>query len=214
MNEISAPGQQWYDHEQVKQAYGQIGDDYHTYTLKGLNSDWWDDFIVQTQHGGLILDIGCGSGVAAQHFLHHGRHVLGIDISPKMIALARQKFPSIPFMCGNVTACRFPENCFDGIALFFTILHLPKSEAMTLLKNCHLWLEDGCSLGLSVVEGTDEGRCDNFMGQACSVYLSYYQTDELCQELHEAGFKAFKTDSKVIEGDGFKETQLFFLATK
>ncbi len=38
-----------------------------------------------------VLDINCGTGIDAIHFHEQGYHVTGIDISPNMIAVARDK---------------------------------------------------------------------------------------------------------------------------
>ena len=38
-----------------------------------------------------VLDAGCGPGVYAEWLVTHGARVTGIDVSPKMLALARQR---------------------------------------------------------------------------------------------------------------------------
>jgi SAM-dependent methyltransferase len=38
-----------------------------------------------------ILDVCCGVGTLAEHFLSHGYAVTGIDLSEPMLAIARQK---------------------------------------------------------------------------------------------------------------------------
>lgn len=40
---------------------------------------------------GLVIDLGCGSGVLSKEVADAGYDVLGIDISPTMIALARER---------------------------------------------------------------------------------------------------------------------------
>ena len=40
---------------------------------------------------GLVVDLGCGSGIWAQRLLDAGYKVLGLDISPAMVRLARKK---------------------------------------------------------------------------------------------------------------------------
>src|SRR5438309_681986 len=42
---------------------------------------------------GLVVDVGCGSGIAAQHFVQRGYDVVGIDASRAMIRLARARAP-------------------------------------------------------------------------------------------------------------------------
>lgn len=46
---------------------------------------------------GLIVDLGCGSGLSAGEFTQSGCSVLGIDISEDMIALAQCRVPTANF---------------------------------------------------------------------------------------------------------------------
>ncbi|MFH1133181.1 MAG: class I SAM-dependent methyltransferase [Nanoarchaeota archaeon] len=64
--------------------------------------------------GAQILDIGCGTGRATAHFVGKGYHVLGIDPSAKMLAIARKKLPDAHFWKGRFED--FPETKkFDSI---------------------------------------------------------------------------------------------------
>ncbi|MCB1671435.1 MAG: class I SAM-dependent methyltransferase [Gammaproteobacteria bacterium] len=47
--------------------------------------------------GGLIIDIGCGSGIWAARLGRAGYRVLGVDISPAMLNLARKQAPDAQF---------------------------------------------------------------------------------------------------------------------
>jgi trans-aconitate 2-methyltransferase len=49
--------------------------------------------------GGLVVDLGCGSGVWAAELLDAGYDVLGIDVSQAMIALAHRAVPRAPAGC-------------------------------------------------------------------------------------------------------------------
>jgi len=42
-------------------------------------------------HGGIILEIGCGTGRVALKLAQEGANILGLDLSPAMLAVARQK---------------------------------------------------------------------------------------------------------------------------
>ncbi len=44
--------------------------------------------------GGLVVDLGCGSGIWARDLTAAGYRVLGVDISPAMLALARRRAPA------------------------------------------------------------------------------------------------------------------------
>lgn len=61
------------------------------------------------KHGvrdGLVVEIGCGSGILARELIRAGFDVLGFDASPAMIALAREQ-------CG----ARFEVGAFDSIVI-------------------------------------------------------------------------------------------------
>jgi len=68
-----------------------------------------------------VLEIGCGTGelLAA---LKPDRG-LGIDISPKMIEVAREKFPQLQFETGDLEDIKIEEK-FDYIVLVETIGHV------------------------------------------------------------------------------------------
>lgn len=57
---------------------------------------------------GLIVDVGCGSGVLARELTGAGFDVLGIDASPSMIALAREVAPRARFEVGSFAEVELP----------------------------------------------------------------------------------------------------------
>lgn len=65
-----------------------------------------------TAHGirdGLIVDIGCGSGVLARALTNAGFDVLGIDASPAMIGLARATAPAANFEIASFDEATLPR---------------------------------------------------------------------------------------------------------
>ena len=74
-----------------------------------------NEFMSLVKLGGHILDAGCGSGVVAQALVDNGFQVTGIDISQKMIDIARHRTPEADFRVGDMTALEFDTKTFDGI---------------------------------------------------------------------------------------------------
>ncbi len=63
------------------------------------------------EHGirdGLVVDLGCGTGILARALCDAGYRVLGVDLSADMIALARQTAPAAQFVCGSFLDVELP----------------------------------------------------------------------------------------------------------
>ena len=57
---------------------------------------------------GLVVDLGCGSGLTAQRLTEAGYDVLGVDISPEMLALARINAPDATFVEASLFDVEIP----------------------------------------------------------------------------------------------------------
>jgi SAM-dependent methyltransferase len=57
---------------------------------------------------GLVIDLGCGTGIWAARLVAERYRVLGIDISPPMIRLARRNAPGARFRVGSLLTCDLP----------------------------------------------------------------------------------------------------------
>ncbi|MCU0546716.1 MAG: class I SAM-dependent methyltransferase [Oscillatoriaceae cyanobacterium Prado104] len=80
---------------------------------------------------GAVLDIGCGSGILAFELARHYDRVVGIDISKKMLEIARQKrsAPNIEYIQMDASDLEF-DSQFDLIvsaSTFHHLKHLPST---------------------------------------------------------------------------------------
>jgi SAM-dependent methyltransferase len=57
---------------------------------------------------GTVIDLGCGSGILSRAVAEAGYDVLGIDVSPAMIALARQRVPRGQFRVESLLNAELP----------------------------------------------------------------------------------------------------------
>ena len=99
---------------------------YHGFLLKQL-----------PVHFGEALEIGCGTGGFARLLAKKAEKVLGIDLSPKMLEIARERskeFRNINFQELDVLSWDIPVERFDCIASIATLHHLPFEEMLVKLK--------------------------------------------------------------------------------
>jgi SAM-dependent methyltransferase len=75
---------------------------------------------------GLVVDMGCGSGIWAAELVRRGYDVLGIDISRPMIELARKQAPAASFAVAS-----------------FLKAKLPPAVAVTAIGECFNYTFDG-----------------------------------------------------------------------
>jgi ubiquinone/menaquinone biosynthesis C-methylase UbiE len=95
----------------------------------------WEKKIVETYlpKDGIILDASCGVGRAAFRMMELGcRSVIGVDISPEMVAAAREIGKTLEihpaFHVDDITSLRFPDRYFDGVVAFHGITTLPSRQ--------------------------------------------------------------------------------------
>jgi SAM-dependent methyltransferase len=65
-----------------------------------------------------LLDVACGSGLAAQYAFRRGAIVTGLDASEALIAIARARTPAADLRVGDMFALPFADSAFDVATSF------------------------------------------------------------------------------------------------
>lgn len=118
--------------------------------------------------GGLILDVGCGSGRDLLAFKKMGFQAIGVDPSSKLARYAEKYSGVSCYVCG-VEDIQY-DSLFDGVWACASLLHLPKSSLSSAFNKMHDALKDSGVLYLSLREGVGELRLDD--GRLFSSYSS------------------------------------------
>ena len=118
---------------------------------------------------GAALDVGCGcTGRFIDWLLAEGFTPEGVDISARMIELAQQRHPQVPFYHQDICQWTLPRR-YDFITAWDSIWHIPLSEQEPVLTKLVDALEPGGVLIFSC-GATDEAgeHTDDFMGPEVS----------------------------------------------
>ena len=111
------------------------------------------------------LDIGCGcSGRFIDVLERYGFEVEGVDVSEKMIVLARQRHPHITFQHADICEWYFPRE-YDFVLAWDSIWHIPLNQQEFVLRKICKGLAPG-GVFMFTTGGVDraEEKCDSCMG--------------------------------------------------
>ena len=117
----------------------------------GRDSHWKSRLIADAdiQPGSTVLDLACGTGDLAFAAAHHGARVVGLDITPLMVELARDKpeATGIAWLVGDMTALPVQAGRFDLVTTGYGLRNVP--DISRALAEIHRVLRPGgrvCSL--------------------------------------------------------------------
>ena len=103
---------------------------------------FYDDLIaaLDIRPGDAVLDVGCGTGTVL-HYIGSKTEIqgYGLDVSPDMLAVAREKNPGMDFRLGDCGRLPYDDNSMDVVMACMAYHHFPdqrrfREEARRVLK--------------------------------------------------------------------------------
>lgn len=132
--------------------------------------------------GGLVADLGCGSG---RYLNELGGPVVGVDATRAMLTLARSG--GCPLLQGDLESLPLADGTLAGAFARHSYLHLPKARLLPALGEAKRVLCAGGWLMATLIAGSYEGYelpDDDFPGR----YFACWTGPELSAVLEAAGF--------------------------
>lgn len=81
--------------------------------------------------GGILLDLGCGTGRLSRYFAEKNYDVIGVDVSPEMLSIAAVKpRKSIQYLCQDMTRLDLYGTIDCCICVMDVLNHLPDAESL------------------------------------------------------------------------------------
>ena len=166
---------------------------------------------------GTVLDLGCGPGIPiTKELVKRGFSVTGIDLSDKMIWLARKNVPNAKYCCISMTSIKF-SNEFDGIISSYSMLCLNPEDFKKTAAKVSKALKKG-GYFLLVLNESPEKHKENesyvrIMGQ--KMYSRPYTEKEIKMIFKKYNLKIVKVDRETIFSKNYgKEYSLLILMKK
>jgi SAM-dependent methyltransferase len=137
-----------------------------------------------------VLDAACGPGNISR-FLMTQRpdlDLLGIDLAPRMVELARQGVPSGQFAVHDCRNLAELERRFDGIICAFGVPYLSWPESAGFISASYDALAPEGALYLSTMLGRSEESGFERCSSGDQVYVHYHSEEQIVSYLRGCGF--------------------------
>lgn len=169
--------------EKTTDTYNAIAEDYAARWHTTILADELDRFLSYLKPGGLLLDIGCGTGRDVLEFSRRGFRVVGIDRSAAMLKFAAQAGVR-SLVLADSRRQPFAQNVFDGEWACASLLHLPKADFPQALHEINRTLRHG-HVYLSLKKGEGETWLNDYDHRR---FYAFYHPAEVELALERTGF--------------------------
>ncbi|MEO6820915.1 MAG: class I SAM-dependent methyltransferase [Ginsengibacter sp.] len=141
-----------------------------------------------------ILEIGCGPGNITKYLLSKrpDLEILGIDIAPNMIHLAKNNNPLANFEVMDIRKIKEIQTKFDAIVCGFCLPYLSKTDSEKLFVDANHLLNENGIIYISFVEGDPEKSDFQASSSGDRCYFYYHNLKKLKAQLLENSFEELK----------------------
>jgi cyclopropane fatty-acyl-phospholipid synthase-like methyltransferase len=201
--------------EVVARGYDRVAEEYAA--LESQHSPWprlerVQAFIADLPDGSRVLDVGCGNGVPAILEMAARHSVVGVDISPAQIALARSNVPNAAFHSADAREIEFPAGSFDAIVALYLIDNVPREDYPALFRKLAGWLRPGGRILLSAEPGDDPGRIYEWLG--VPMFINTLPAEEVAALLGQVSLRVVQMET-ASQFEGGREIEfVWFVAEK
>ena len=160
-----------------------------------------------------VADLGCGPGHLTAHLATLGVPAFGVDLSPRMVEIARGAYPHVDFREGSMTGLDLADGELGGILAWYSTHHTPEDQLSTVFAEFHRTLAPGGHLMLGTHVGDESVHRQQAYGHQVDLGSHFLPPDRLAELLMEAGLSVSGRLLREPTG-GQRRQQLCLLAHK
>ncbi|GAA4419362.1 class I SAM-dependent methyltransferase [Actinokineospora soli] len=117
----------------TRTAYDTVAESYAEQTRDALDGSPWDRAVLSAfaelvGTAGPVGDLGCGPGALTAHLASLGLDAFGVDLSPRMVEVARRAHPGPRFEVGSLLALDLADASLAGALAWYSLIHTPPEQ--------------------------------------------------------------------------------------
>lgn len=152
-----------------------------------------DAFAESVASGAPVLDVGCGPGRTTAYLAGHGLSVTGLDLSPEMVRIARERHPSLRFAVGSMADLPVADGSLGGLLAFYSLIHVPTAEVPQVLAEWRRALRPSAPVAIAFQVGSGVRRVREHNGHDVDLDFHRRQPEQVAELLSDAGFSLWST---------------------
>lgn len=161
-----------------------------------------------------VADVGCGPGRVASFMADRGLNVVGVDVSPAMLAIAMTAHPQVQFAQGQLDALPFESGGLAAVVCWYSIIYTPEDRLVETFEELARVLTPGGHLLLAFqAEGEPLHREDAF-GSGLPLTSYRHSVSDVVGLLEESGFRISATVIRAPELEHETTSQGFIVASR
>lgn len=199
----------------VTSVYDEIAEDYSNLYFDIVEEDipYLDRFLGLVEPEGKILDVGCGPGGGVKYCLDRGFRPEGIDISPRMIDIARKKVPEGKFRVMDMEKLDYPDEEFDGLILAHSLIHIPSDKIPKVLTELTRVLKPEGFVLFLALKGEPDKIVEEPLKPGAKIFLNLFTQERLVEFITNSDLEVvFQDEVAMVNTDGTKSTGICVIA--
>ena len=180
----------------IIQAYNKTAEKYAEKFIDELKAKHFDrmllkDFAEENAAAGKMIDLGCGPGQTTDFLYHCGaRDIVGTDISPAMIQVAKKINPEMHFQMADMLCLDYADGSFGSAIAFYSIVHFTYPQVKVAFEEIQRVLKPGGRFLFSFHIGNEMIHLDHFLEQEVNMDFYFFDVEIILGLLKESGFEA------------------------